>query len=108
MPHMDDINDPVLAGLAQEYEDSIGSGWKLGEPPDDGKPCETRIAPAGALWHRPMRLSDSLPNPTESIDPDTPSLTKYCCREMYFHGQVMWVHPANASSDQGSSDSQLS
>lgn len=55
MLHVDDINDPVLAGLAQEYEDSIGSGWKLGEPPDDERPYETRVAPAGARWHRLMR-----------------------------------------------------
>jgi hypothetical protein len=58
MPHIDDINDPVLAGLAQGHEDSIGSGWKLSDPPDDGRPYEIRIAPAGARWHRLMRPHD--------------------------------------------------
>jgi hypothetical protein len=56
---IDDINDQVLTALAQEHEDSsIGSGWKPGDPPNDGCPYETRIAPAGARWHRPMRPQD--------------------------------------------------
>ena len=57
MPHVDDINDPVLAGLAQEHEDAMGTGWKRGFPPGAPYPgmeddFEVRFAPAGAVWHK--------------------------------------------------------
>jgi hypothetical protein len=54
---IEDINDQVLAHFnAVEHEDSGESGWKPGEPPNDGSAYETRIAPAGARWHRPMPI----------------------------------------------------